>query len=505
MSLNIVLDHEIILDLLSLTVNDTQHCFNRIRKPNVRFWIPACLAALLENQINANHHQPLAHLFAQEVKVLTALGTHWQQLPERQINRVQALISLDAMCLAGTTVIWTNQAQFDIADAATEAIEWGDHEFLYGVLAEYEYASDIHMNDLANQQLNLRNQLEQRIFHTMRHGRYVMGGEVGELEQQLAEFVGVKHCITVASGTDALLLALLAVDVSALDEVITSAFNFAAAAEMIAFIGAKPVFVDIDADTYNLDVNLLEAAITPQTRAIIPVNLYGQCADFDTINAIAREHNLAVIEDAGQSFGAQYKNQFSGGLGTIGCTSFFPSKTLGGFGDGGACFTNDDLLADKLRRLRVHGQRERYHHELIGVNSRLDSLQAGVLLAKLQILPQELAARMQVGQRYSELLKDVVKTPVIAEYNSCVYSQYTIEVEQRDLVRDQLAKRGIPTAVHYPLPLHKQPAFSFLAQDNSILSTAEAAAQHVLSLPIDSYLTAEKQQEIISAVKAAVG
>lgn len=504
MSLNIVLDHEIILDLLSLTVNDTQHCFNRIRKPNIYFWMPACLAAVLEGQINANHHQPLAYLFAQDVQALTALGGHWKQLSERRVNRLQALISLDAAILPGRTVIWTNQERFDIAEAA-EAVEWGDHEFLYGVLSEDEYAADIHMNDLINQQLILRNPLEQNLFKTLQHGRYVMGPEIEELERRLADFVEVKHCITVANGTDALLLALLAVDVSALDEVVTSAFSFAAAAEMIAFIGAKPVFVDIDADTYNLDVNLLEAAITPQTRAIIPVNLYGQCADFDTINAIAREHNLAVIEDAGQSFGAQYKKRFSGGLAMIGCTSFFPAKTLGAYGDGGACFTNDDLLADKLRRLRVHGQRERYHHELIGMNSRLDSLQAGVLLAKLQILPQELAARMQVGQRYTELLKTIVKTPSIAPYSTGIYSQYTIEVEQRDLVRDQLAKRGIPTAVHYPIPLHKQPAFSFLAQDNSVLSTSEAAAKRVLSLPMDSYLTAEKQQEIVKAVKAAVG
>jgi UDP-2-acetamido-2-deoxy-ribo-hexuluronate aminotransferase len=286
--------------------------------------------------------------------------------------------------------------------------------------------------------------------------------------------------------------------------VITTPFSFISAAEVIAFLGAKPVFVDIDPDTYNIDVNLLEAAITPQTRAIIPVNLYGQCADFDAINAIAKEHKLAVIEDAGQSFGALYKDHRSGSLGTIGCTSFFPSKPLGAYGDAGACFTDDDLLADKLRQLRVHGQKSRYHHSLIGLNSRLDSLQAGILLTKLQIFATELAARTEIGERYTKALAGVVKTPTLAPGCTSVYAQYTIEVEQRDLVRDTLAKRGIPTAVHYPTPLHLQPALSYLVQDHGSLPVAEAAAQRVLSLPMDAYLAVDQQKEIVSAVKAAV-
>ncbi|OUD12671.1 aminotransferase DegT [Thioflexithrix psekupsensis] len=355
-----------------------------------------------------------------------------------------------------------------------------------------------------DQQLNIRTELEYGLFNNLRHGQYILGTEVFELEKQLARFIGVKHCISVGSGTDALLLSLLAADVSALDEVITSPFNFIAAAQMIAFIGAKPVFVDIDPETYNLDVNLLEAAITPQTRAIIPANLYGQCADYDSINAIAQTYRLMVIEDATQSFGARYKNRWSGSLTQMSCTGFTPSKPLGAYGDAGACFTNDDLLADKLRRLRVHGQKERYHHELIGINSRLDTIQANVLLAKLKIFPKEITARMEVGNRYTESLQNKVKTPVIQSYNQSCYSQYTIEVDERDLVRDKLAKRGIPTAVNYPLPLHLQPALSYLIQDKGSLPIAEAASKRVLSLPMDAYLTPEMQQEIIDAVKNAV-
>ncbi|MCX7632915.1 MAG: DegT/DnrJ/EryC1/StrS family aminotransferase, partial [Turneriella sp.] len=259
--------------------------------------------------------------------------------------------------------------------------------------------------DLRSQQRRIRGEIERRIARVLDHGQYILGPEVRELETALAEFCGTKHCLTVASGTDALLIALMALNIGPGDEVIVPPFSFFATAEVVALLGAKPVFADIDDKTYNLAPEKLEAAITPRTKAILPVSLYGQCADFDAINAIATKYALPVIEDAAQSFGASYKGRKSCNLSTIGCTSFFPSKPLGCYGDGGAIFTNDDALAEKMAWLRVHGQDRRYHHPLIGINGRMDTLQAAILLAKLQIFPEEITLRATIGRRYSELLQ----------------------------------------------------------------------------------------------------
>lgn len=357
--------------------------------------------------------------------------------------------------------------------------------------------------DLAQQQERIKPELDRRIQAVLKHGQYIMGPEITELETRLAAYCGVRHAIAVSSGTDALLVALMALGVCAGDEVITSPFTFIATGEMIALLGAVPVFVDIDPQTYNLDPALLEAAITPKTRAVMPVSLYGQCADFEAINAIAAQHNLPVIEDGCQSFGATYQGRRSCGLSTIGCTSFFPSKPLGCYGDGGACFTDDESLAVRMRQTMSHGQDRRYHHPILGINGRLDTLQAAVLLAKLDIFDDEVAARERIGARYSELLHGVVGVPLVAAGCSSVYAQYTIQADNREELAKALQAQGIPTAVHYPVPLHLQPVFQGLGKPVGSFPVAEQVAERVISLPMHPYLTDEQQCRIAAAVTAA--
>ena len=354
--------------------------------------------------------------------------------------------------------------------------------------------------DLKAQQQRILADLERRMGAVLRHGRYIMGPEIQELEETLAVYVGVKHCIAVASGTDALLIAMMALGVGSGDEVVTTPFTFIATGETIALLGAKPVFVDIDGRTYNLDPSLLEAAITPRTRAILPVSLYGQCADVDAINALAAKYGVPVIEDAAQSFGATCRGRKSCALSGIGCTSFFPSKPLGCYGDGGACFTDNDELAAKMRQIRVHGQDRRYHHAVLGLNGRMDTLQAAVLLAKLGIFPDEVETRARIAGRYGELLGDAVVTPYIEAHNTSVYAQYTVQVDQREAVQKKLQERGIPTAVHYPVPLHLQPVFAGLGLPEGSFPVAESAAGRVLSLPMHPYLTDAELVRITSAL-----
>lgn len=343
--------------------------------------------------------------------------------------------------------------------------------------------------DLKAQQEKILPELERRMKIVLRHGRYIMGPEIKELEEKLAAYVGVKHCISVASGTDALLIALMALGIGTGDEVITTPFTFIATGETIVLLGAKPVFVDIDKRTYNIDPSLLEEAITPKTRIILPVSLYGQCADMDAINAIAARHDIPVVEDACQSFGATNRGRRSCALSAIGCTSFFPSKPLGCYGDGGACFADDDELATKMRQIRVHGQDCRYHHAVLGVNGRMDTLQAAVLLAKLGVFAEEVAARVGIAARYDDLLRDAVVTPYIEPSNASVYAQYTVKVDHREVVQEKLQAKGIPTAIHYPVPLHLQPVFAGLNLPEGSMPVAESASKQVLSLPMHPYLT----------------
>jgi len=353
--------------------------------------------------------------------------------------------------------------------------------------------------DLAAQQARIKDKIDANIQKVLAHGQYILGPEVTELEEKLAAFTGAKHCITVANGTDALQIAQMAFGLGPGDEVITPGFTYIATAETVALLGAKPVYVDICPKTYNLDPTKLEAAITPKTKAIIPVSLYGQCADFDTINAIANKYGIPVIEDAAQSFGASYKGKKSCNLTTVACTSFFPSKPLGCYGDGGAIFTNDDELAVVLRQIARHGQDRRYHHIRVGVNSRLDTLQAAILLPKLEIFAEEIQLRNQVASNYTRLLNEagVDTTPFIEEHNISAWAQYTIQVEHRAVVQAKLQEQGIPTAVHYPIPLNKQPA---VADSSASLPIGDAVAEKVMSLPMHPYLTVHDVDAIVKKI-----
>jgi UDP-2-acetamido-2-deoxy-ribo-hexuluronate aminotransferase len=370
--------------------------------------------------------------------------------------------------------------------------------------------------DLKSQYKKLKCEIDAGIQRVLNHGQFILGPEVGELEERLAAYVGTKYCITVANGTDALQIAQMSLGIGPGDEVITPGFTYIATAETVALLGAKPVYVDIDARTYNLDPSLLEAAITPRTKAIIPVSLYGQCADMDAINAIAAIHRIPVIEDAAQSFGATYKDRKSCNLSAIACASFFPTKPLGCYGDGGALFTNDDELAKIIRQIARHGQDRRYHHIRVGVNSRLDTLQAAILLAKLAIFDEEIALRQQVAARYNALFTSVPLTVIASEerqsmppiilphiepHNTSVYAQYTIRVQDRSAVQEKLKAAGIPTAVHYPIPLNKQPAVADAALQ---LPRGDEAAQQVISLPMYPYIALTIQESIVRQVTTAL-
>ena len=358
--------------------------------------------------------------------------------------------------------------------------------------------------DLETQYQRIKIDIDAGIQRVLNHGQYILGPEVNQLEEKLAEYTGAKYCITVANGTDALQIALMVLGIGPGDEVITPGFTYIATAETVALLGAKPVFIDITPDTYNLNPILLEEVINTNTKAIIAVSLYGQCADFDKINAIAAKHGIPVIEDAAQSFGAAYKGRKSCNLTTIACASFFPTKPLGCYGDGGAIFTNDASLAESARQIARHGQDRRYHHVRVGVNSRLDTLQAAVLIAKLIIFDDELIMRQHIAKNYEKLLKNegITSTPYIEQYNTSVYAQYTIRIANRTEIQKKLAEAGIPTFVHYPIPLNKQPA---MAEHRKILAIGDALAEQVLSLPMSAYLKDEDQSKIcqlIAKIKA---
>lgn len=353
--------------------------------------------------------------------------------------------------------------------------------------------------DLGAQQARIKEKIDVGIQKVLAHGQYILGPEVAELEQKLIAYTGAKHCITVANGTDALQIAQMALGVGPGDEVITPGFTYIATAETVALLGAKPVYVDVCAKTYNLDPAKLEAAITPRTKAIIPVSLYGQCADFEAINAIAAKYGIPVIEDSAQSFGASYKGKKSCNLSTIACTSFFPTKPLGCYGDGGAIFTNDDELALVMRQIARHGQERRYHHIRVGVNSRLDTLQAAILLPKLEILHEEIELRNQVANTYTRLLNEagILSTPFVEVHNISAWAQYTIRVKNRAGVKHKLQEAGVPTAVHYPVPLNKQPA---VADSNIQLPIGDEIAEEVMSLPMHPYLVEQDIQLVVESL-----
>jgi UDP-2-acetamido-2-deoxy-ribo-hexuluronate aminotransferase len=358
--------------------------------------------------------------------------------------------------------------------------------------------------DLKSQYQALRGDIDARIHKVLDHGQYIMGPEVAELEQRLAAFTGARHCITVSSGTEALVISLMALGVGPGDEVITTPFSFIATAEAIVLVGATPVFVDIDPTTCNLDPELIEERITERTRAIMPVSLYGQPADMDEINAIAWRHGLVVIEDAAQSFGATYQGRRSCNLSKIGCTSFFPSKPLGCYGDGGAIFTSDDVLAMTMREIRVHGQARRYVHTRVGVGGRMDTIQCAVVLAKLERFEWELEQRTRVAAAYDALLSGKLDMVARPRDRNSVFAQYTVVLEERDQVQAALHAAGIPTAVHYPVPMHLQPAYAHWCSPEAA-PVAISMAARVLSLPMGPYLSLDSVQEVSTALLGALG
>jgi UDP-2-acetamido-2-deoxy-ribo-hexuluronate aminotransferase len=358
--------------------------------------------------------------------------------------------------------------------------------------------------DLKQQYLKYQPEIDARIRKVLDHGSFIMGPEIAELEKALADYVGVAHAITCASGTDSLEIALRALGIGPGDEVITVPFTWISSAESIALVGAKPVFVDIDPWDYNLDVGKLTNAITPKTKAMMPVSLFGQLPDMERINQLASQRNIPVLEDAAQSFGATRHGRKSCAVSAVGSTSFFPAKPLGCYGDGGALFTSDGSLAEKMRAIRTHGGIQRHHHPHLGMNGRFDTLQAAILLPKLAHFPQEVEARGRIGARYSELLQDVCSTPKIREGNTHVYAQYTIRVPQRDLVAEKLKAKGIPTAVYYPKCLHEQPVFSALGYRWGDFPESEKASREVLSLPMHPFLMDKEQDKIVEAFKEAL-
>jgi UDP-2-acetamido-2-deoxy-ribo-hexuluronate aminotransferase len=347
--------------------------------------------------------------------------------------------------------------------------------------------------DFANLQYQhtlYKEEIEEAILKVARNCNFIMGKEITQLEKSLQDFTGTKYAISCSSGTDALLLAMIALNINPGDEVITTPFTFIATAETIAFLGAVPVFVDIDESTYNIDPSKIEVVITSKTKAIIPVSLYGQPADMDEIQAIAGKYNLKIIIDGAQSFGSTYKGKTDSNLGDISCTSFFPAKPLGCYGDGGAVFTNDDILAEKIKSLRLHGQTKRYYHKYIGMGGRLDTIQAAVLNVKLKYYAQDLALRQQVAQKYTEALisKDLI-LPVMKANRTSAWAQYSIRVKNREILQNHLKEVAIPTTIHYPMPLHLQEAFQYLGHKEGDFPISELMAKEIMSLPMNPYLT----------------
>lgn len=361
--------------------------------------------------------------------------------------------------------------------------------------------------DLKSQYDALREPIAERIQRVLNHGQYIMGPEVKELEERLVAYAGARHCITVASGTEALLISLMAIGLKPGDEVITTPFSFAATAETIVLLGGTPVFVDIEGDTCNIDAKKIESKITSRTRCIMPVSLYGQVADMDEINSIAARHGgIPVIEDAAQSFGATYKRLKSCNLSSIGCTSFFPSKPLGCYGDGGAIFTNDDSIAQACREIRVHGQSKRYVHTRVGVGGRMDTLQCAIVLAKLERFEWEVEQRLAVGEHYRKLIRDAgiaVELAAVRPGRDCVWAQFTVFVDDRAEVQQRLLAFGIPTAVHYPIPLNRQPAFSAFRGDDHFPESVRAG-ERVMSLPMSADLSKADASRVVDALRAAV-
>jgi len=525
---HLILDVNVIVDLWlkDNSAQTTMALLEQPTEPSIHFWLTAASLSTLDYVARCAFKrrglppqavtQVVPQLIQELLTVVGILSNHGfeqQAVYQRARDFEDAQMAAAARSLGGQPVcIVTEDQAFDTlgeisSKSPEQALNW--------LQETLSIPSIIPFIDLATQQAAIRPLLERNIETVLRHGQYIMGPEIKQLEDRLAEYVGVKHCITVSDGTKALLIGMMALGIKAGDEVITTPFTFIATGEMIVLLGAIPVFVDIDPRTYNIDPANIEAAITPKTKAIMPVSLYGQCADFDTINAIAAKYDLPVIEDGAQSFGATYKGKKSCGLSSIGSTSFFPSKPLGCYGDGGALFTDDDHLAKLMREIRVHGQDRRYHHPIIGINGRMDTLQAAIVLAKLDVFDEEVKARAEIGARYTELLsfplpqeaeeigKKTIIIPYIEPHNTSVYAQYTVLIENREGVHKKLNEAGIPTAVHYPIPLNLQPAFAHINKSEGSFPVAEELAKKVMSLPMSAVLSGAEQDRVVEALAHA--
>lgn len=537
MQMNVVFDVNIVLDLLLQRKEyypEQERCFQLLMANDVPLYFPVCALPTLEyvhlielkrlqkaGSIKGNENirqlsKEQLKVFFGQVIICTSLGAHWDAIPPDYPDHEDALISLSASLLPGDTIIWTEDGAFKpLGDIPAV----GDHNVVQEALSNKE--DSIPFIDLAAQQQRIRTKLDKNIHTVLRHGKYIMGPEVKKLEERLAAFACVKHCIGCASGTDALLMTLMAMDVGPGDAIFTTPFTFIATAEVISLLGATPVFVDIDPKTFNIDPDKLELAIkavkandpsiyplptdsklntqNPKLNAkgIITVDLFGLPCDYDRINAIAKEHGLFVVEDAAQGFGGKYKGKRAGSLADIGCTSFFPAKPLGCYGDGGAVFTDDDVMADSLRSIRVHGKgTHKYDNARIGLNARLDTIQAAVLNAKFDIFPQEIEFRNQVAEKYSRLLSAMsneLSTPFVPEGYKSAWAQYSLLSDKKEQIQSALKEKGIPTAVYYPKPLHLQTAFSYLGYKNGDMPASEDCSRRIFSLPMHPYL---KDREI---------
>lgn len=515
---HLVLDVNIIIDWW-LNVGSAEATHSLIetarQRKNNRLWVVASSIPILDfvarrafkqhGKTPKETQQIVARLIEQlleDVQVLSNHGFEQADVYKVAENFEDAQITAALRSLPkGQVRIITENNDFDhLGEVETLTPQAG----LAWVTGETTLTGSIPFIDLATQQACLRPQLERSIEGVLRHGQYIMGSEVSLLEAKLVAYTGAKHCITVASGTEALLISLMALGISAGDEVITTPFTFVATAEVVVLLGAKPVFVDIEPDTCNINARLIEAAITDKTKAIIPVSMYGQPADMDEINAIADKYNLPVIEDAAQSFGATYKGRKSCNLSTIGCTSFFPSKPLGCYGDGGAIFTNDAVIAQACKEIRVHGQSRRYYHTRVGVGGRMDTLQCAIVLAKLARFDWEVEQRIAIGQRYNQLMDEAgIQRVQQRNDRTSVFAQYTVLVDNRVEAEILFREAKIPTAVHYPVPLNEQPAYQHLCCTDCT-PIAKDRAQRVMSLPMGADLNEidqAKATEILSVNK----
>lgn len=524
---HIVLDVSAIINLWlgADSAKSTEELLDKARANGVQVWLAASSLATLDYVARKRFKQsdvdpalvsPLMEILFETVEVLSSHGFDQKEIYRSATDFEDAQIAASIRSLHGASVCIVSEDE--AFDALGEVPVFSPAQALAWITSTDNAKASIPFIDLAAQQHKVLPNIEKNIATVLRHGQYIMGPEIKELEEKLAAYTGARHCITVASGTEALLISLMALGIGPGDEIITTPFTFVATAEVIVLLGATPVFVDVEPDTCNIDVTKIEAAITAKTKAIIPVSLYGQPADMDEINVIAARHGrLPVIEDACQSFGATYQGKKSCNLSTIGCTSFFPSKPLGCYGDGGAIFTSDDALAQACREIRVHGQSRRYVHTRIGVGGRFDTIQAAVLLAKQERFEWEIEQRLEIGARYNDLMdQHGIQRVQQKSDRTSVFAQYTVLVDNRDQVQKKLAEGvsllptalhpsplSIPTTVHYPVPLNEQPAYQILCSGLKT-SVAAALAQRVISLPMHAYMSDQEQGFICSAMQSVL-